>query len=188
MWYTKFGPAGDIVLSSRIRLARNIKKLPFGEKMKADDLKIIEKKCKLALPKFNHISLMHMTIAEKEALKECHLISPEMAKKSMGSILVNEDCTISILIGEEDHLRIQVMDSGLKLEECMKIADEIDSKLEEKIDFAYSNQLGYLTCCPTNIGTGLRASAMMHMPALTESGNMDSVIRSLSKIGITVLL
>ncbi len=186
MWYTKFGPSGDIVLSSRIRLARNIKKLPFGAKMTAGDLKTIEEKCKSALPEFNHISLSKLTIPEKESLKECHLISPEMAEKSSGSILINETCTISILIGEEDHLRLQVMDSGLKLEECMKIADEIDSKLEKNMDFAYSAQLGYLTCCPTNVGTGLRASCMLHLPALTESKGMDSIIRSLSKIGITV--
>ncbi|MBQ2931856.1 MAG: protein arginine kinase [Clostridia bacterium] len=187
MWYTNFGPSGDIVLSSRVRLARNISKIPFGNKMSDADLEKIESICKDALPELKFIDLSKMSVFERLALKENHLISPEMAdEKKSGSILVNDDCTLSILIGEEDHLRIQAMDSGLSLEKCMQLANQIDDRLDKKADFAFSDELGYLTCCPSNTGTGLRASVMMHLPALTQTCKMESIIRSLSKLGIAV--
>lgn len=186
MWYTKFGNSGDIVLSSRVRLARNIDKIPFGAKMSKNDLGNIEKLCKDALPNLKFIGLSNMSAPERLSLKECHLISPELAEKENASILVNEDCTVSILLGEEDHIRIQAMHEGFSLDQCMKSANEIDDRLEEKINFAFSDQLGYLTCCPTNAGTGLRASVMLHLPALTQIGSMDGIIRSLSKLGIAV--
>ena len=186
MWYTKFGTSGDIVLSSRIRLARNLDKIPFGAKMNEEGLRLVENKCRKALPDFKFISLDNMSAPEKQSLKECHLISPEMAEKQRGSILINDICTLSILIGEEDHIRIQSMCSGFDLDQCMENANEVDDRLEEKIDFAFSKQLGYLTCCPTNVGTGLRASVMVHLPALTQVGGMESIIRALSKLGIVV--
>ena len=187
MWYTKFGNSGDIVLSSRIRLARNVNQIPFGSKITASDQEIIENNCKTALPNLKFIDLSKMPSAEREALKECHLISPELADKNKNvSILVNDDCSVSVMLGEEDHIRIQAMSSGLNLEECLRVANDIDDQLEEKIDFAFSNQFGYLTCCPTNVGTGLRASVMLHLPALTKNKGIDSIIRTLSKLGIVV--
>lgn len=187
MWYTNFGPSGDIVLSSRVRLARNISKIPFGQKMSNAELEKIEDICKTALPELKFIDLSNLNSIERAALKENHLISPEMADQNKkGSILVNDDCTLSILVGEEDHIRIQAMDSGLAFEKCMNLANQIDDRLSEKADFAFSDEFGYLTCCPSNTGTGLRASAMLHLPALTQSGRMESIIRSLSKLGIAV--
>lgn len=186
MWYTKFGASGDVVLSTRVRLARNINKIPFGVKMSDADLKTVEEKCKAALPDLKFIDLATMSDIEKAALKECHLISSEMSEKNCGGILVNDSCTLSIMLGEEDHIRIQAMSAGFELDKCMKMANEADDKMEEKIDFAFSEQLGYLTCCPTNTGTGLRASVMVHLPALTATKNIDSIIRSLSQLGLVV--
>lgn len=187
MWYLNLGPSGDTVLSSRVRLARNINKIPFGKKITDHTYEYIEKECKKALPDLKFIDLSLMPDTEKLALKECHLISPEIAaSQHRCSILVNTDCTVSVMLGEEDHIRIQSMCPGFDLKACLDKANEIDDRLEEKIDFAFSEKFGYLTCCPTNTGTGLRASVMMHLPALSYLGSMESIIRSLSKLGIVV--
>jgi protein arginine kinase len=187
MWYTKFGPSGDIVLSTRIRLARNFEGIPFGNKLSTDGIKEVTRKCASALPDLKLINLSSMTTAERNALKECHLISTELAQNHTNrSILINSDCTVSIMIGEEDHIRIQAMCNGFDLVSCIKIANEIDDKIEAQNSIAFSPQFGYLTCCPTNTGTGLRASIMVHLPALTQLGSIDSIIRSLSKLGLTV--
>lgn len=187
MWYTEFGTSGDVVLSSRVRLARNIAKIPFGAKRTPQtDAEVIEK-CKKALPKLKYIDFSVMTEVEKSALSECHLISPEMAASTEScGLLTNDDCTLCIMLCEEDHIRIQAMRAGFDLDACLKAANETDDSLEASLDLAFDKQLGYLTCCPTNIGTGLRASVMVHLPALTRNGNMESIIRSLSKLGITV--
>ncbi len=186
MWYTKFGPSGDIVLSSRIRLARNIEKIPFGSKLTQEGLDKVKESCISALPDLKYIDLSSMSQAERNALKECHIISNDMAKNQSGGILVNESCSLSIMLGEEDHIRIQAMSPGFDLKNCMDKANTVDDLLEEKVDFAFLPQLGYLTCCPTNAGTGLRASVMVHLPALTLLGNIESVVRSISKFGLTV--
>ena len=187
MWYTNFGPSGDVVLSTRVRLARNIEKIPFGIKMTSENRLKVTDNCKAALPDLKFIDLAAMSDIEKASLRECHLISPELAESNNNcGILVNEDCTVSVMLGEEDHIRIQAMAPGLDIKKCLKTANEIDDRLEEKVDFAYDASFGYLTCCPTNTGTGLRASVMVHLPALTESGSISSIIRSLSKLGLTV--
>lgn len=187
MWYTRFGQAGDVVLSTRIRLARNIEKIPFGAKMTVQNHTFVQDSCKAALPDLKFIDLSSMCEIDRAALRECHLISPEIAESANScGILVNEDCTISVMLGEEDHIRIQTMAPGLDLEGCLDIANKIDDLLEEKIDFCYDAGFGYLTCCPTNTGTGLRASVMVHLPALTETGSINNIIRSLSKLGLAV--
>ena len=187
MWYTKFGQSGDIVLSSRVRLARNFENIPFGSKMtEADRQKVIDN-CKDVLPDLKYIDLSLMPETDKAALSECHIISREMASNpDKCGILTNSDCTTCIMLCEEDHIRIQSMSPGFSLSSCMEKANELDDRIEEKCDLAFDQKLGYLTCCPTNVGTALRASVMMHLPALTENKNMESIIRSLSKIGITV--
>lgn len=187
MWYTKFGQSGDVVLSSRVRLARNLKEVPFGAKMteKAENKVISE--CRKALPDLRYIDFSVMTDTEKQALAETHLVSPDMVQnRHKCGILTNNDCSLSIMLNEEDHIRIQAMRPGLDLKACLDAANQIDDKLEENLDIAFDEKLGYLTCCPTNLGTGLRASAMLHLPALTETGNMERLIRSLSKLGLTV--
>ena len=187
MWYTEFGPSGDIVLSSRVRLARNIENIPFGSKMTEEHQLQVIQRAKDALPQMTYIDFSQMSPVERQALSECHITSPDMIenKKECG-ILTNDDCTQCIMLNEEDHIRIQAMAPGLNLEACLEQANSIDDLLEESVSFGFHKDFGYLTCCPTNVGTGMRASVMMHLPALTERGRMDGIIRSLSKLGITV--
>ena len=187
MWYTNFGPFGDIVLSSRVRLARNIEGIPFGAKMTAKHRNNVINKCKNALSSLKFIDLSNMTDIEKAALREEHLISPELAdSKHQCGILVNNSCTVCVMLGEEDHIRIQTMAPGLDLSSCLEAANNIDDTLEDKLDIAFDKAFGYLTACPTNAGTGLRASVMVHLPALTESKKMPGIIRSFAKLGLTV--
>ncbi len=187
MWYEKFGPSGDIVLSSRVRLARNIEKIPFGSKMCDNHRNEVIDRCRAALPDLKFIDLQNMNKVEKLALSECHLISPEMANSDeICGLLTNTACNLCIMLCEEDHIRIQAMCEGFDLEACLKSANEVDDKLDRAVPLAFDSRFGYLTCCPTNTGTGLRASVMLHLPALTESGSMDALIRSLSKLGLTV--
>ena len=187
MWYTKFGPSGDIVLSSRVRLARNLSDIPFGKHMTDEHQKTIVSRCREALPNMKFIDFSEMSSAQKQSLSESHHISPTMAESKKNSgILVNDDCSSCIMLGEEDHIRIQAMAPGLNLDLCMKEANKLDDILEAKSNYAFHKNLGYLTQCPTNLGTGLRASVMMHLPALTQSGRMESIIRSLSKLGLAV--
>lgn len=187
MWYTNFGPFGDIVLSSRIRLARNLEGIPFGTKMTAEHRSNVINKCQNALSSLKFIDLSHMTDIEKAALREEHLISPELAEsKHQCGILVNDSCTVCVLLGEEDHIRIQAMAPGLDLSACLAEANRIDDSLEKKLDIAFDKDFGYLTACPTNTGTGLRASVMVHLPALTESKKMPGIIRSFAKLGLAV--
>ena len=187
MWYTKFGNMGDVVLSSRVRLARNIEKTPYGSKMTEENRSQVIEMCKSALPDMKFIDLSNMSQLERLALSECHLISPEIAASSdKCGILTIEPCNLCIMLCEEDHIRIQAMCEGLDLERCLNEAYKIDDKLDSTLPIAFDAKFGYLTCCPTNTGTGLRASVMVHLPALTESGNIDALVRSLTKHGITV--
>lgn len=187
MWYTAFGPSGDIVLSSRVRLARNISDIPFGSRMTEKHQTEVIERTKSAIPQMKFIDFSAMPKLERQALSECHLTSPAMIEnKSKCGILVSDDCTECVMLCEEDHIRIQAMASGFDLDECFKKANSIDDKLEESIDFGFHKDFGYLTCCPTNVGTAMRASVMMHLPALTADGRMEGIIRSLSKLGITV--
>ncbi len=187
MWYTKFGNMGDIVLSSRVRLARNIEEIPFGRNMTADDRNRVIKMCQNVLPDLKFINLKNMQRIERLALSECHLISPEIAASAENcGILTNDACNLCIMLCEEDHIRIQSMHQGFDLDTCLKSANEIDDRLDSALPIAFDSDFGYLTCCPTNTGTGLRASVMVHLPALTESGRITALIQSLAKSGITV--
>lgn len=187
MWHTNLGPFGDIVLSSRIRLARNVSGIPFVKGITKESQKDIETMCKSALSELKFIDLSMMSEAERASLSERHLISPKLSNEAAnGSILINNDCSICVMLFEEDHIRIQSILPGLDLFNALNAANEIDDLLEDKIDFAYDKDFGYLTACPTNTGTGLRASVMMHLPALTKSGSMNAIIHSLSKFGLCI--
>ncbi len=187
MWYTKYGPSGDIVLSSRVRLARNIADLPFGNAMTPEQQTKVLDKVKAALPNMKFIDFSAMSRFERQALCECHLTSPEMIEnKKRCGILTNESCTECIMLNEEDHIRIQAMAPGFELKSCLEAANRLDDDLEKNIDYGYHKDFGYLTCCPTNVGTGMRASVMLHLPALSAMGRIDGIIRSLSKLGVTV--
>ncbi len=187
MWHTTLGPFGDIVLSSRIRLARNVSGIPFGEKLTKENQKDIQNRCKAALSELKFIDLSKMNEVDRTSLSERHLISPKLSNNaSNGSILINNDCSICVMIGEEDHIRIQSILPGLDLFNAFDKANEIDDLLEDKIDVAYDKDFGYLTACPTNTGTALRASVMMHLPSLTKSGSIGTIIHSLSKLGLCI--
>lgn len=191
MWYTESGSEGDVVLSSRIRLARNIKGIPFPRRADKEQQQKVIELCKTAADnsgiKLSFIDLNSMQDYEKQAIAECHIISPQMMDNSVQrGVFLNDDSSVSILVNEEDHLRIQCMEAGFNIRKCYKTANEADDSLEKTLDFAYDSKFGYLTCCPTNIGTGMRASVMVHLPALTMSGSINSVIDSLGQLGMTV--
>ncbi len=192
-WLRSEGPHSQIVVSSRVRLARNLKNHAFpGWAKKAERLQILEaiKPRVEELPEMADAYSVYsqdLTALEKQVLVERHLVSREHAAKGVGSaVVMNRKQTLSIMINEEDHLRMQAIRSGLQLKHVFKMIDKVDSALEERLDFAFHSELGYLTACPTNVGTGMRASAMVHLPALVLSEQINQVIQAVNKIGLAV--
>jgi protein arginine kinase len=192
-WLRGEGPHHQIVISSRVRLARNLRNRPFpGWAKKAERTSILElvKARVEELPEmqdaFSEL-LQELSPLEKQVLVERHLISREHAAKGAGSaVVMNRRQTLSVMINEEDHLRMQAIRSGLQLKQAFKLVDKIDTALENQLEFAYDPRLGYLTACPTNVGTGMRASAMLHLPGLVLSELINQVIQAVSKIGLAV--
>jgi protein arginine kinase len=192
-WVKAEGPHCRIVLSSRLRFARNLRHFPFpGWAKKADRLKALETILPVVeqLPEMKECfadSMDNISAIDKQALVERHLISREHAAKNVGSgVAINERSTVSVMVNEEDHLRIQSIKSGLQLKAVFKMIDKVDTELEEQLDFAFSPRLGYLTACPTNVGTGMRASAMVHLPAMVLSDQVNQVIQAVNKLGLAV--
>src|SRR5215216_2316298 len=192
-WLRGEGPHRQIVISSRVRLARNLRNRPFpGWAKKAERGAILEliRSHVEGLPEMQESfseSLQDLTALDRQVLVERHLISREHAAKGGGSaVVMNRRQTLSIMINEEDHLRMQSIRSGLQLKSAFKLVDKVDSALEGKLDFAYDTKLGYLTACPTNVGTGMRASAMLHLPGLVLSELINQVIQAVNKIGLAV--
>ena len=180
--------AGNIVMT-RIRLARNLKGYPF----RVDNVSVakdIVKKVNRALVRsdtFNLHYVSNLTPLQAEAMKERHLISKNLMENvKCGAVLINQDESISVMINEEDHLREQCFMKGLRLTEAYQRLDKIDDDIAKNVDIAFDNRLGYLTACPTNLGTGLRASVMMFLPALTESGEIADIIKEVKRLGLTV--
>lgn len=187
------GPHDRIVMSSRIRLARNIKDAAFpGWAKKPERVRVLE----LIRPAIEGLPEMKdsfseamdtLTTLEKNILVERHLISRDHAAKSAGSgIVLNHDETLCVMINEEDHLRMQSLRHGLQLRQAWAAIDQADSALEKKLEFAFSPELGYLTACPTNIGTGIRVSAMLHLPGLVLAEQINPIIQSVNKLGLAV--
>jgi protein arginine kinase len=182
------------VVSSRIRLARNLSGMPFPSRMTEAHLEELKARVKAAISESNtpfaknlkYIEMSAVPQNEVTAMVERHIISPEFAAAQNRAIILSEDESISIMIGEEDHIRIQVILDGLKLEEAYDIAEQIDSLLDSRLHFAFDENLGFLTECPTNLGTGLRASLMLHLPACESSGEIASLSDTVNKIGFTV--
>ncbi len=192
-WLRGEGPHHQIVISSRVRLARNVRNRAFpgwGKKpARIEVLEMIRPRVE-ELPEmqdsFSEL-LQDLSALEKQVLVERHLISREHAAKGVGSaVVMNRKQTLSIMINEEDHLRMQSIRSGLQLKQAFKLVDKVDTALEQKLEFAYDHKLGYLTACPTNVGTGMRASAMLHLPGLVLSELINQVIQAVSKIGLAV--
>lgn len=192
-WYQHGGAEGDVVISTRVRLARNLAQYPFPMSMspeqKEEVLRIFEQVFR-ELPCGQPLAFDRMTDirpVEAQSMVERHLISPEFARCDPGSALaLSEDESISVMIGEEDHLRLQVMRAGLALDDAYAAADELDTRLDERMHFAFDDRLGYLTQCPTNLGTGMRASLMLHLPALQENNALQQLANTVSKLGLTI--
>lgn len=179
---------GNIIMS-RVRLARNLDGYPFSVKDGATAREII-KKVNRALVKcdtFNLYTVSALDDLTLESMKERHLISSKLiSNKTGGAALINGDESVCIMINEEDHVREQCFMRGLRLSEAYKRLEIIDDELSKNLDVSYSGRLGYLTACPTNVGTGLRASVMMFLPALTESGKIGELVQEVSELGLTV--
>jgi protein arginine kinase len=192
-WLRGDGPYHDIVVSSRVRLARNLAGTAFpGWAKKAERSAVLDQVCPVVaqlteMGDAYSLLCQDLTALEKQVLVERHLISREHAAKGVGSaVVMNRKQNLSIMINEEDHLRMQSIRSGLQLRAAFKAINKIDSKLEETLDFAFDPVLGYLTACPSNVGTGMRASAMLHVPALVLSEQINQVIQAVNKIGLAV--
>src|SRR5947208_11625148 len=187
------GPHDRIVMSGRVRLARNLRGFPFpGWAKKADRVRALEA-IRLAVESLPQMtgafseSMDNMSQMDKQILVERHLISREHAAKGVGSGLVlNKEGTLCVMINEEDHLRMQALRPGLQLRSAWQAIDQVDSVLEKRLEYAFSNDLGYLTACPTNIGTGVRVSAMLHLPAMVLSEQINQIIQAVNKLGLAV--
>src|SRR4026207_999525 len=187
------GPHSKIVLSSRVRLARNLKGVAFpGWAKKAERIRALEivRPAVETLPTMRGAfseSMDNLTPLDKQILVERHLISREHAAKNAGSGLVlNKEESLCVMINEEDHLRMQALRPGLQLKQAWVAIDEVDSALEKALPYAYSPELGYLTACPTNLGTGIRVSAMLHLPALVLAEQINQIIQAVNKLGLAV--
>lgn len=184
----------EIVLSSRIRLARNLSKMPFPHNLTSDRRKELIKLVENAFYTSSHTEEEFKTIYlwEKDSILnemflEKHLISKNLLDNAnAAAFILDKNETVSIMINEEDHIRIQCITSGFNLDETYDLSNKIDNLLEEKLDYAFDENIGYLTACPTNIGTGLRASVMIHLPALGLSNKMNGVLSAVTQVGMTV--
>lgn len=187
------GPSDRIVMSSRVRLARNLRGFAFpGWAKKPERIRALE----AVRPAVQSLKAMgggfsetmdNFSALEKQILVERHLISREHAAKNAGSGLVlSKDESLCVMINEEDHLRMQALRPGLQLREAWTALDHVDSSLEKKLEYAFSPTLGYLTACPTNLGTGIRVSAMLHLPALVLAEQINQIIQAVNKLGLAV--
>jgi protein arginine kinase len=193
VWLDGSGPESSIVLSSRVRLARNLRDVPFTNRSDTEDQQAV-------LEKFHHASeqagileqgsflqVDHLSTLDRTFLQERHLISPALMKKDrLAGLFIDQGEMISVMINEEDHLRLQVMQSGLRIRETWNIVDRLDDQLSDHLEYAFSEQYGYLTACPTNVGTGMRASVLIHLPALVLTKDIDQVIKGIGQVGLAV--
>lgn len=180
----------SIAMSTRIRLARNVADYRFPKWLTEQEELEIERQVRHALmdtyQELNHFALSDIAPLARHVLVEKHLISPHFMKQKSGDLLVSEDETMSIMVNEEDHLRIQCLATGLQLQETYERASTVDQVLEQQVTYAFDEKLGYLTSCPTNVGTGLRASVMLHLPALTMTNRMNIIAQTMLRLGIVV--
>lgn len=189
-WYIGEGDHNDIVISTRIRIARNLADYPFPVRLDNKSKIEVNEKIRDALDgkeNLTYTELKTLTRSQIVSLAERHLISPEFASNSDArALLMSDNEDISIMLCEEDHIRIQVMKSGLALKEAYELADKIDTEINQSLKYAFDEKLGYLTQCPANLGTGMRVSVMLHLPALTAKGQIGSLASTVSKLGLTI--
>lgn len=192
-WMRTHGEHSDIVLSTRIRLARNLTGYSFPIAYKEDEALNVDKVVTGTLldheedEAYSYLKMSELSSLERKVLVEKHLVSPQLIDpKRQGAVMLSADEMISIMINEEDHVRIQCIFPGLQLQEAFLQANAVDDILEKKLPYAFDEQFGYLTSCPSNTGTGLRASVMMHLPALTMTKQIDRIIPAMSRLGMVV--
>lgn len=194
-WMRGTGPDSDIVISSRIRIARNIHGIPFPllatNQQSQESLQILSHVGEApefeALGHFQMMELADLSDMEKQVLVEKHLISPNLANESRnGGLMLKADESVSIMLNEEDHLRIQCLYPGLQIIEAWEAANQIDDIFEQHVEYAFDERHGYLTSCPTNVGTGIRASVMMHLPALVLTQQINRILQAVAQVGLTV--
>ncbi|ARI75427.1 protein arginine kinase [Halobacillus mangrovi] len=194
-WMKQEGPDSDIVMSSRIRLARNFSQHPFPTVASEETLeKILEffneefkRQSFRDYDNFELVKMKELQPVEKRVLVEKHLISPHLAEKSdQSATLISQNEQVSVMVNEEDHIRIQLYFPGFQLDRALEQASQLDDWLEEKIDYAFDEKRGYLTACPTNVGTGMRASVMMHLPALSMTQQINRMTPAINQLGLVV--
>lgn len=193
-WMNSDSPESDVVTSSRIRIARNLAGIPFPNSMSTADSQSVIHAVQQAVLRLNQqlskmelLNMSELKPVERRILMDKHLISPDLIKDDdKKAVVLSESEVFSIMLNEEDHLRIQCLLPGLQLEHAWDLTNGLDDELEQVLDYAFSAQLGYLTACPTNVGTGLRASVMLHLPGLTMLRQINNVIDAISKLGLTV--
>ena len=189
-WLDDDGFEKDIVISSRVRLARNIEQMKLPQQMNQEEGMQVVDRVKQAILKDNNYELYNikdLTETQRKLFVENHLISPDLLKRpNISSFLLRQDEKVTVMINEEDHIRIQALFSGLNLDESFKICNEVDDLIEETLDYSFDEQFGYMTSCPTNTGTGLRASVMVHLPSLVRTGSINGVLQAVSQLGLAV--
>lgn len=188
-WYLQSSKDSDVAKSTRIRFARNLREFKFNLKDK-EEIKKLEDKIKENIFSIGYglkfLKLSDMDEITKQSLVEKNLISPNFSKYENGSILINDDENICIMIGGEDHLQIQVFNCGLDLKNTLNLAIEVDNKLDEILGYSKNKKYGYLTSSPKNVGTGLRASVMVHLPALSKTNNIRKILETINSFGINI--
>lgn len=194
-WMKGEGPDADIVISSRVRIARNLQSSPFPMLATNQQSKQVLEQIKNCLSerkfdqvgKLTFIPLTEPNELEKRVLVEKHLISPSLAEEAKnGAVIISDNESVSIMINEEDHLRIQCLYPGFQIKEAWQAAEQIDDMFEQQLDYAFDEKRGFLTSCPTNVGTGIRASVMMHLPALVMTQQISRLLTAVTQVGLAV--
>ncbi len=192
-WLRGDGPEADIVTSTRVRLARNSAKYPFPTVASLEEKSSIEEDLSKVIldsgiiKEVEYTNLMTVSPVDRQFLVERHLISREHADgKGDRGVAFGKDEIVSVMVNEEDHLRMQAVRSGFQLDETWTLIDSVDDAIGEYVDYAFSPRLGYLTACPSNVGTAIRASVMLHLPGLVMSKQIDKVFQAVTKINLVV--
>ncbi|NMB17315.1 MAG: protein arginine kinase [Firmicutes bacterium] len=192
-WMKGAGPDQDVVIGSRIRLARNIRGIPFPGAASHEEREKVLQMAKGAtalaknLGQIDFVPLGDVSPLDRRLLVERHLISPQLAASGKdSSVILRDDEAVSIMVNEEDHIRIQVLFPGLQLKAAWEMCNRLDDLYSEQLDFAFSPDLGYLTACPTNLGTGLRASVMLHLPGVTITNQIRRILSAMGSFGLVV--
>ncbi len=193
-WINEVGPSSDIILSSRVRLARNLADTPFPSTMDKEEIDTVIQRVRRGIlgphsdlkDDYQFLIIKDLSPVDREILVEKHLASQDlMQNHEVSALLLDSEEKIVVMLNEEDHIRAQCILPGFQLNQAWEKLNHVDNIIEKNIEYAFHEQLGYLTCCPTNVGTGMRSSVMMHLPALTANKQMNAILQTISKVGLT---